>query len=149
MSNIEVGLSIGFSLMLVVMAYRGIFGMFIWRWTRIPFAFLGGMLLSIAANGVPEMPVIRDEELEAEIAEHVETSDIENPTNDDDRAAKHVWSLKGYSPTDIKNQCVMQAATGASGNPEIDAENDEIFDFSNNPKEPLHVFQRRKQLQRA
>lgn len=150
MSNVELGLCIGFALMFVVMAYRGVLGMFLWRWTRIPLAFLGGLLLAVASNGVPEMPVIRDEEAESEIAEHVETSDLENPTNDDDRAAKHLWSLKGFSPMDVLSQCVTQAANGVcidnEGNPDEEVEG---WDFSQDPPESMQAFKLRKKLERA
>ena len=144
MSRFEIIVTILLSIGFCVMSYRGVFGWFLWRWTRIPFAFLGGLLISVGMNGVPEMPVTRDEEVESEIAEHREASDVEDATNDDDRSAKHLWSLKGFTPTDILNQCVMQATSGATDDPEIEG-----WDFSQEPKESLSTYRARKAAQRA
>ncbi len=108
------------AVMFAACAYCGIFGIFLWKWTRIPFAFAGGLLLSIGMNGVPVIPVRDEDEDEKEQVVEVETP--AEPGNPDDQFGRQLFALKGMTPLDVKNAVVSQAKSGASNFEENDDE---------------------------
>ncbi len=127
--------------LLALLAYRGALGVTLWKWTRIPFAVAGGLLMSVGMNGVA---IPRNENEEQEEEEIVSTQASDEPGNEDNQFGRFVWSLKGLTPIDVMNQCVSQA----QGNHFYDPEFDELCETIE-PRESLSDFRKRKQLERV
>lgn len=141
MSIFEIVITSVLTVICAACAYRGVFGLAAWKWTRIPFAFVGAFLLSIGMNGVPALP--RDEEEEYQNEDEIAEQQVDEPSNEDNEAVKHLWSIRGMTPMDVRNQCVPQAM----GTAQVEDEEMDGWDFSDNPKESRAEFIRRKQLE--
>ncbi len=121
-------------------AYRGVFGIWVWTWCRVPFAILGGLCLQMAGINLPPPREIEREEEVDEVAE-VQTQE-EEPGDPENRWGKQKFALCGLSPSDVKRNVLAEAAS-QTYDPELDFTNDEIP-----PKEPFSEFVARRRLER-
>lgn len=143
MTPIEITLSVIVALMAIAGSYRGMFGTWPYRAIRVPLAFTGGVLIGIATAGcVPPFPQ-RQEQYEDETEQVREVEVPNDPGKEDDKYARFLWSLKGLTPMDIRDQNVSQS----QGNHAPDPEWDDVS-FANNPRESISDFQARRQMER-
>ncbi len=143
MSVFEIVVSICLASMFAVMAYRGVLGMFLLRMVRLPFAYVGSVMVAFAVMGLPPLQVKREEE-EEQKDEAIVARDIEEPSNDDDQFGRQLFALKGMTPLDVKNSVVGMAKSGASNFDERDEEPDWIQE-----KESREEFLARRRQERG
>ena len=120
-------------------AYRGVFGLWVWTWCRVPFAIIGGLCLNIAGINLP--PPREFEKEEEEQTAEVQTQE-EEPGDPEDRWAKQRFALRGLTPMDVKRN-VLAEAQSQTYDPELDFSEDQIP-----PKEPFSDFVERRRLER-
>lgn len=129
--------------LIVTCAYRGVLGAFAYKCTRIPPAIIGNLFLALAMNGVAVEP-IREHEYEDEKEEVREVEVPNDPGKEDDKIAKQLWSLRGSTPFDVRNQCLSQR----NGNHFPDAELDH-FGVSAEPVKSTEQFIMEREMKRA
>lgn len=128
--------------LIVICAYRGVLGSFAYKCTRIPLAIIGNLFLALAMNGVAVEP-IREHEYEDEKEEVREVEVPNDPGKEDDKTAKQVWSLRGLTPFDIRNQCTSQRTGVHYPDEEMDH-----YGVSAEPLESTAEFVARREMQR-
>lgn len=131
-----------FGIIFAVISYRGFLGMTLWKWTRIPFAYTGSILLSIGMNGVPALPREEEYDQPKDEIENLQAPDERGKV--DDATSRRRWVLLGETPQDVQQKCVSQAYGSHAPDEECEG-----WDFEGDPKEPMIDFKNRRAMERA
>lgn len=130
------------SFVMIILAYRGVLGMHLFAWTRIPFVFISEMCMGIALCGVPPMPVkVEEDEYNQEEIANIQAPDERGKV--DDAHALFKWMVQGITPDDVRKRFSSPVQSNLT-----DEEEDDLNARLDRP-ESHESWKARRQLERV